>query len=136
MFVRLIHSVGSLVITCFALDYGGALLQECMAVRQWRQSDWPVSPFLAIPDPATANQNRLAKGGELRKHPSLTKIYCLGETPDTGAKPTPRPPVRTGRRRDSGKNILEFPEGLKLADLRAYTLRSLTVRPCIGAVEL
>ena len=51
-----------------------------MAVRQWRQSDWPVSPFLAIPDPATANQNRLANGCELRKHPSLTKIYCLDET--------------------------------------------------------
>jgi hypothetical protein len=84
-------------------------------VRQWRKFDWPASLFLTVADPATKSQNRLAKGCELRKHPSLTKIYCLGETPDTGAKPTPRPPVRAGRRRDSGKNIWEFPEGLKLA---------------------
>jgi len=111
-----IHSVGSLVITCFALDYGGALLQECMAVRQCWKSNRPASPFLTVPDPATENQNRLAEGCELRKHPSLAKIYCLGEIPDTGAKPTPRPPVRAGRRRDSGKNIWGFPEGLQLAD--------------------
>ena len=53
--------------------------------RQWRQSDWPASPFLTVPYPATENQNRLAEGGELRKHPSLTKIYCPNETPDTGS---------------------------------------------------
>lgn len=59
------------------------------------------------------------KGCDLRKHQDITKIYCLGETPDTGAKPTPRPPDRAGRRRDSGKNIWEFPKGLELANTRS-----------------
>jgi len=57
------------------------------------------------------------KGGELKQHPNPTKIYCLDETPDTGAEPTPRPPVRAGRRRDSGKNIWGYSKSLKLADI-------------------
>lgn len=86
-------------------------------MRQRRKFDRPASPFPAVVDPATENQNRLAKGCKPKKRPSPTKIYCLDETPDTGTKPTPRPPVRAGRRRDSGKNIWGFPEGLKLADI-------------------
>jgi hypothetical protein len=91
-------------------------------VSQWRKSDRLASPFLTVVDPAAENQNRLARGCEPRRHPSPTKIYCLDEAPDTGAKPPPRPPVRAGRRRDSGKNIWEFPEGLKLGDIHTFTV--------------
>jgi len=44
-------------------SHGAILVSEYGAVRQWRKSDRPASPFLTVPDPATANQNqnRLAR---------------------------------------------------------------------------